>query len=422
MLRDSIIIACLGAVMGVAPAGAAGQFAVSGYFKNFSIVADPAQYSSPGSPASAPLTGSVSNRLRIDAGWFASGSVSFELAYDFIPRIQDAARPGSRPVPLAPDPLTYRIADLERMPYPASADDVRTVSIVQNLDRAVLSVGTAFADLSLGRQAIAWGSARVINPTDVFAPFAFSELDIEDRTGIDALRVRIPTGMMGEIDLGYVCGKDARLEESAIYARSKFYAAKTDITLVAADFREHLMAGVDLARSIGGAGAWIECAVVFVDAFSRSRREHTRNYAGATCGLDYNLTGALYGFCEYHFNTSGTSENGAYLENGTGPAYRDGGAYLLGTHYLAPGILFQMSPLATFNASALWNLTDASLLVAPRLEYNLSEDVYLEAGCYLGVGDRAALSPGGGAEGRILPESEFGLYADIYFTSFRIYF
>ena len=53
-------------------------------------------------------------------------------------------------------------------------------------------------------QAIAWGSAFVINPTDVIAPYVYNALDQEERYGVDALRVRVPTGALSETDLGYV--------------------------------------------------------------------------------------------------------------------------------------------------------------------------------------------------------------------------
>ncbi|MBN2105171.1 bifunctional alpha,alpha-trehalose-phosphate synthase (UDP-forming)/trehalose-phosphatase [bacterium] len=54
-----------------------------------------------------------------------------------------------------------------------------------------------------GRQDIVWGSARTVNPMDVIAPFSFGSLDTEDRRGVDAIRLRIPVGCMGEIDFRF---------------------------------------------------------------------------------------------------------------------------------------------------------------------------------------------------------------------------
>lgn len=412
----------LAAVLFPPPAAAGTGFHINGYFKNFSTAIDRMEYDGTGDAPGSATTGSVSNRLRIAAYWNLSRSISLECACDFTTRIQDRSLyDGDSPL-LQPDPLTYRIGDLRSRIYPENESDLRAFAISQNLDRALLTISLSSADILVGRQAIAWGSARAVNPTDVLAPFAFNELDTEDRTGIDAIRIRIPTGMMGEIDLGFVSGKDARFERSALYARTKFYIEKTDVTLMAVGFRENLLAGLDLARSIGGAGAWLECAAVFVDALRDGGREHTRNYGGITCGIDYNLTATVYGFVEYHLNGAGSEDTYSYLANTGGPAYREGALYLLGRHYLAPGVTWQVTPLAGFSAQTLWNLTDTSLLFAPRLEYSLAEDIFFDAGCFLGLGQGASTGIDERGNAALLPDSEFGLYPDLYYTSFRIYF
>jgi len=114
----------------------------------------------------------------------------------------------------------------------------------------------------VGRQAIAWGNARIINPTDIIAPFSFNELDTEERRGVDAVRVRIPLGMMDELDLGVVAGRDFNRDRSAFFIRGKTYLLKTDLSLLMTGFRKHLMIGFDLSRSVGGAGIWLEAAHV----------------------------------------------------------------------------------------------------------------------------------------------------------------
>ena len=89
----------------------------------------------------------------------------------------------------------------------------------------------------------------------------------------------------------------------------------------------------------------------------------------------------------------------------------------MGKHYLAPGLTVQVTPLISVGVQVLWNLTDPSVLVAPQLEYNIAEDIYVAAGGFLGLGKR----PEASALAAPL-RSEFGGYPDVYFTSFRIYF
>jgi len=87
--------------------------------------------------------------------------------------------------------------------------------VLQNLDRLYATVAAPHFDLYVGRQAIAWGSARAVNPTDIIAPFLYTEIDTEDRVGVDAARLRIPAGALGEIDAAYVGGEDLEWGQSA---------------------------------------------------------------------------------------------------------------------------------------------------------------------------------------------------------------
>ena len=103
-----------------------------------------------------------------------------DLSYDIIPRIQDPSLFSGRPNVPANFP-TYRLIDLEARLYPGSNGEVKTFGVFQNLDRILVTINMPWADLFLGRQAIAWGSSRVVNPTDVLAPYTFDELDPEDR-------------------------------------------------------------------------------------------------------------------------------------------------------------------------------------------------------------------------------------------------
>ena len=111
------------------------------------------------------------------------------------------------------------------------------------------------------------------------------------------------------------------------------------------------------------------------------------DYFRLTTGLDYSLTGTTYGFVEYHYNGVGTNHAEDYLAVLSHPAYRDGSVYLLGRHYLIPGLTHQITPLLTGNVMALVNLGDPSASIVPSLEYNVATDIYLSAGAYIGVGE-----------------------------------
>ena len=385
------------------------EFQISGYYKNFST----GLYSP---LPDEPIIGAVNNRLRLNLAYAPIDTLSFDLAYDFAPRIQDPSLFSESPIAAATDSLQYRVADFDSAIYPGKDDPVGSFGLFQNLDRASIAYGADFGDITIGRQAIAWGSARVVNPMDVVAPYAYNQLDTEDRIGVDAIRVQIPIGVLGEFDTGYVFGENLAFEKSAFFLRSQLNAVETDFSIILLGFREHLMTGFDIARGIGGAGFWLEAAYVYANAFD-SENPNAENYLRASIGLDYSFSGVAYGFIEYHFSGVGAGEPEDYLDNFDRPAYTDGAVYLMGRHYFGPGLTFQITPLISLSGVVLANISDPSVFPSLQIEYNFAQDIYLSAGGFIGIGKRPETE-----DEETQFRSEFGGYPTLFFSSFRIYF
>jgi hypothetical protein len=399
-------------------------FSLSGYYKNYFAAIDLPKYRSSDSPVvlNEPPLGWVNNRLRLQLSYHINSNISSTAAYDFAPRIQDPALFEQQLIILPVDPLSYRFTDIPKQLYPSEGEDVSSFVIFQNLDRFYFSIRLSTMDFFIGRQAIAWGTARAINPTDIIAPFAFYELDTEDRIGIDAIRLRIPLGFMGELDSGYIFGENFEFEKSAYYIRSKFYAMMTDFTVLLLGFRTNFLVGFDIARSIGGAGFWFETAYVFVDVFSNHSVREEDNYWRLSTGMDYSINEKTYGFIEFHFNGAGSTNPADYLTNYSKKAYTEGSVYLTGKYYIAPGIIYQITPLLSINGISFFNITDPSLYLAPQFEYNISENIYLSGGIYLGIGKKPEFRYTSTDTLDLRYLSEFGSYPNLFFTSFRIYF
>ena len=385
------------------------ELQISGYYKNFST--------SLNAPLpDEPIIGAVTNRLRLNSSYIPTDVLSLDLAYDFAPRIQDPSLFSEPPIAGAASSLHYRVVDFDTTIYPDEDDPEGSFGLFHNLDRAAVAYGADFADITIGRQAIAWGSARVVNPTDVIAPYAYNQLDTEDRIGVDAIRVQIPIGVLGEFDTGYVFGENLAFEKSAFFLRSQLNAVETDFSISLLGFREHLMTGFDIARGIGGAGFWLEAAYVYASAFDSENGE-AENYLRASIGLDYSFGGVSYGFIEYHFSGAGSQEPEDYLDNLERPAYTDGAVYLMGKHYLVPGLTFQITPLISLSGVLLSNIADPSVFPSLQIEYNFAQDIYLSAGGFIGIGKRPATE-----DEETQFRSEFGGYPTLFFSSFRLYF
>jgi hypothetical protein len=370
--------------------------------------------------------GAVSQRVRVNGNHRFNDRLALTVSYDLIARVQDPVLFGDRVFSGIQNAIAYRAADLDLLLFPRDETDVRSFALLQNLDRLVFTATVPLFDLYVGRQAVAWGSAKTVNPTDVIAPFSYTDLDTEDRIGVDALRLRAPLGDLGELDLGYVAGEDFAFSESSVFLRGKSYLAKTDFTGLIVGFREHLMIGADITRAIGGAGSWFEVAYVFANVMNDLRSGSGADYLRLSIGADHSLGEGTYGYLEYHFNEAGTNCPEDYGDLAGTPAYTDGAVYLLGEHYLATGVSYQASPLVMVFANVLANLTDPSGLIVPFVEFNFREDVYLEFGAYIGAGDSPVYitaSPAFVDTGNQFQfHSEFGAYPDMYYASFRVYF
>jgi hypothetical protein len=419
----TIIAVSLLVTVSVSKPRASDWFTVDGYYKNFSVAYDFPGCQAPVTPPDQPVLGSVSNRIRLNGRLRLTDWLAFSTAYNFAPRIQDPSLFHEQVFLVGIDPGSYRAADLDERLYPAPDDSVASFAVLQNLDRAFFTVTAPKFDLYVGRQAIAWGSGHVINPTDVIAPYTYDELDTEDRIGVDAVRVRVPIGFMAEIDAGYVFGDDFEFAQSAFFTRGKFYAVRTDWSVLLVGFRENLLVGLDLTRNIGRAGFWMEGAYVFIDALDRDHINQGSDYFRGSIGFDYSFWGDTYGFMEYHFNGAGSNRAESYFDNLFTTAYTEGSIYLMGKHYLAPGVSHQLTPLITAAGEALVNLSDPSVFLAPNLEYNIAQDIYIAAGANVGIGRRPeVITATGPGSNWVTFRSEFGSYPDTYYTSFRIYF
>ena len=405
-------------------------FSFSGYYKLFFTAFKMPRSKGVEPPVEEPPVGSVNNRLRLKLTLTPSRWFSVHAAYDISPRIQDPLLFEEDIFFAAIDPLTYRVDDFSPRLYPGVGKGVSSFGIFHNLDRFVVTIKTRKADIFIGRQAIAWGSAHVFNPTDIIAPFTFNELDTEERQGVDAIRIRIPLGMMDELDMGVVSGKDFKFKNSAFFLRGRTYLLRTDLSLLLLGFRENFLMGLDVTRAIGGAGFWCEAAYVVTDFFNKNKENNLssinertdKNYFRASVGMDYNFSSKLYGFFEYHYNSAGKKKPGNYTDVFYSTAFNEGAAYLMAQHYLNLAVTYQVTPLIPFTGLLIVNINDGSLTFSPTFEYNIKEDIYIAAGAYLGIGKRPEVCDGYNPDLGFRFNSEFGAYPNMFYTSFRIYF
>lgn len=299
---------------------------------------------------------------------------------------------------------SYRLTDLDA----SLTHENRKNQTYQNLDRFNVQFQLDAGDLTIGRQAISFGSARIINPTDVFLPFDVQTFNTEYRTGVDAVRFQRPVGELGEIDFGLVIGDGAESENSAAFLQLRGNVDGKDLHFALIEYAEQTLVGVGLQSALGDFGFWFEAASVSGE----------EDYVRVSTGLDYAFTEFTFGQVEYHYNGAGSDEPEGYLELAGTLPYQRGGVFLFGEQYLIPSISQQLSPLWVVGMMAIVNLSDDSAFISLSAEYNVAENFYMDFGWYHFTGDDLEVSPVGLPQ----PGSEYGFSPDTFYASIRYYF
>jgi hypothetical protein len=299
---------------------------------------------------------------------------------------------------------SYRLTDLKS----SLSDEGDKTQVYQNLDRLNVQWQFDRGDLTIGRQAISFGAARFINPTDIFLPFNVQTLNQEYRTGVDAIRFQSPLGELGELDIGVVLGEDAKPENSAAFVQMRGNVAGNDLNFNVTRFAEQTMVGTGIQSALWDFGFWFEIAGVNGDV----------DYIRTSVGLDYAPSENTFVMLEYHYNGAGSDTPAEYLSLFSTIPYQRGGVFLLGQDYIMPSISFQLSPLWGLAMQAVYNLNDDSAFISASAEFNVVEDFYMDFGYYHFIGDKLGTTE----TGMPVLGSEYGSNPNVLYASLRFYF
>ena len=378
------------------------QLNFTGYLKNFTIAQDEID----NGPFQIDRTYRMQNTGRFMLDAFNDNQVwqlHYEVGADSSTELQNVGQSIFNP-----QRNSYRLTDIDSTIGP----DDRKNAFPQNLDRMNVQLQYDSGDLTIGRQAITFGSARIINPTDVFLPFDVRTLNTEYRAGVDAVRFQKPIGQLGELDVGVILGEDGKPENSAGFIQLLTNASGNDYQFTAMRFAEQNLVGAGIQSALGELGFWLEAAYVSGD----------ENYTRTSIGLDYAFNERVFGMVEYHFNEAGSSDPADYADLLDDTAYTAGGVFLLGKNYLIPSISWQVDTLLSLSIQTLANLDDDSVFFSINGDYSLSDNLYMGMGYYHFAGDELKFLADLPSEQQLQFGSEYGSNPDSLYISLRYYF
>ena len=282
-----------------------------------------------------------------------------------------------------------RLWDLD----PSSQDGA---SLAADLDRAAVSFPLGRVDLTLGRQAISWGSAWFWKPTDRFSPFSPMDVDPDVKRGVDAARAEVYLGQTTSLDL--ITSFEHHDEgDRALWvhggARFRTTLGRYDLALSLARFQfqddADWMIGAEYTGEIWDLGFRGEVALNIQEEARSTDLE-------AVVGLDYTLTWLgqrkLTLAAEGFYNGYGVADANDYLPFLMDPKKSArlwrGEAFHVGRYYAGLSASQELNPLWTLTLSSIANLGDPSALFTAGLRWSIVQNARVTAGLMLPVGER----------------------------------
>ncbi len=290
-----------------------------------------------------------------------------------------------------------------------------TMMLEHDLDRLSLRLFLGPVDVSIGRQAITWGTSLLFNVSDIWAGFSPFELDQSQKRGIDA--VRAVTQITPDIELDMVIADRGSLEYLSGGARATFYMDWGDIYVAAAH------AWDDVAVMAGASGEIDSFKIrgeAYIPIHGLSKRPARPN---VTLGFDWFHPEVMVSV-EAHYNGLGADDPDDYLGLSTDLAdprpierevFARGQGYLLGRWYLGTMASWRPIETVTLATSLLLNVADPSLLVATTISYQPTADMDIGIGAFNSIGDRPTIVP-------LRLNSEFGSYGQFVYMQIAAYF
>ena len=316
-------------------------------------------------------------------------------------------------------PARARFMDLEDQVFTAEAE-----TLVHGLDRLWIRLEPdPRLQWTIGRQAVGWGAGQIWSPEDLFAAFSPTEIDREEKLGVDVVRLVLqPLPGLSVDVVGEPLDVDepwqAKADDSALAARVGTHLGEYDLHLCGGMVQADTVLGGDFSGYLGDAGFRGEALQTWVDESGQ------RNYFRGLLGLDYAFAQSWnpYAAIEYFYNGLGEDDPEDYaarrLESSVRRQFERGTAYNIGRDYLGATLRVQPNARLTIQGTTLANLHDGSFREFATLSWSALEDFDLIAGADFGMGT-------GGGEFTGIRAGETGAASglpDLYFLYGKYYF
>jgi hypothetical protein len=284
------------------------------------------------------------------------------------------------------------------------------VSDYLSVERLHVDLNLAEADITIGRQAVNWGSGLVFHPTDLYAEVLANE-PWRERKGVNSVKALVPIGdhqvtalvAVGD-DLSPLWDERPEALDVSAAIKTTIRAGGTDISAVAhVQSDGDWFAGADLRGNVE-VGWWVEGGW-HGDAAA----------AEVVAGVDYSfdVLQVLYVAAEYRYDGTGElPEDYDYTARGSGASMPFDCAFLptqsaeeprttLGIHYVDAVVRLGVTEDINVSAVGLVNVLDGTGYALPTASANVGSHAVVNVGAQIPFG----------ADGEFRPAKEDLTYA-----------
>lgn len=266
---------------------------------------------------------------------------------------------------------TARDDERRRWDWTWNIDQGRRHTALHRLDRVAVNWQRGNWDVTIGREAVSWGSGMVFQPMDLFSPFSPTVVDRDYKAGDDLVKISRLLDNGHDLQLLYIARRNPTGEATADVASTALkwhgYAGPIEFEAAAGEhYGEPVYASsvrfpigqglmrADLVATRDNGGGWVYSGILNAD-ISHVIAERT-----------------AYFFAEYFHNGWGVSqlpERIDTLPQGLTERLLRGEVFNLMRDYLALGASYEWHPLLSQTTTLITNLHDASSLLQVGLSY-----------------------------------------------------
>jgi len=341
-------------------------------------------------PGMRPTTDQLLH-ARLNARWFPAAGVS--AGAEFRARAYDGELVGD-----TPDFLSTIRSEREFARLDATLWQTPRSLGYGELDRLWADWTGGPWEATLGRQRVAWGTALVWNPTDLFNPFSVLDFDYEERPAVDGIRIQYFTGAVSKAEAVFKPGRSPT--SAAAAAAYTTDVGEYDVHLLGGRRGGCWLTGGSWAGEIAGGGFRGELLVSQLPALQGSPAAPSGRTDGvmATAVLsgDYTFPDSWYVHCESLYNSAGAGPRAA--------AFGDR-ARALGLLSPARWTLWlesarDVSSLVRASVFVMYDPDDGSKVYGPSVSWSAAKNLDVLAIALIATGD---------------PETAFGPYGRTVF-------